>query len=112
MNWFPNSPFSPFLVHPGPMIPFDNGYSCSANKVGVAVESALATTSQDRLKVLAEVNARLEENACGWSDGISDHQGVYQQEIGLEMFFLGPARLDSFSERVVTTQHGDSNSQF
>jgi len=30
----------------------------SVAKVGVAVESALATTKQDRLKVLAEVNAR------------------------------------------------------
>ena len=40
------------LENPGMNSPF--GY-----QVGVAVESALATTSQDRLKVLAEVNARL-----------------------------------------------------
>eukprot|EP00434_Breviolum_minutum_P033025 symbB.v1.2.029217.t1/scaffold3172.1/size61981/5 len=40
----------------------DANLSCSFNRVyeyvGVAVESALATTKQDRLKVLAEVNAR------------------------------------------------------
>ena len=36
----------------------------SVAKVGVAVESALATTKQDRLKVLAEVNAR-----SFWGDG-------------------------------------------
>ena len=36
-------------------------------QVGVAVESALATTSQDRLKVLAEVNARRPNLVESWT---------------------------------------------
>ena len=41
-------------------------------KVGVAVESALATTKQDRLKVLAEVNARSFGGNPSWMSLTSD----------------------------------------
>ena len=42
-----------------PLKSFQEASSC-ALEVGVAVESALATVKSDRLKVLAEVNARRE----------------------------------------------------
>lgn len=69
----------------------DANSSCSFNRVyeyvGVAVESALATTSQDRLKVLAEVNAR--------STVVSGHNLLVRAEskvlvgmVKMERFFL------------------------